>query len=135
MATSLGRRVVLLGGIGLVAFAARIMLDWRWVYSEFIPASDIGTAALSMAFYLATVAAWTWALLAAADGRRSGFLALALLAGVMLVGQGAATWVAFCPFPCQTAWPLGEGINTSGVLVGLVVLVAAFSARRGAAST
>ena len=43
------RGVTVLGSLAFLGFIERMMLDFRFVFSEFIPDSDIGTMALTMA--------------------------------------------------------------------------------------
>lgn len=118
------RGVTVLGSLAFLGFIERMMLDFRFVFSEFIPDSDIGTMALTMAFYVLASAAWLWALFAAAADRRRGLWTLVGLATLMLVGLGVGTLVSFCPSPCETAWPLGEVSNWIGLVVGVAAVAA-----------
>ena len=120
---------VTLGIVAFLAFIARTMLDWRFVYVDYIRTTEIATTALAIAFYVVVSFVWVWALFSARDGRRSGMLTLIGLSAVLLVALGVATWVSFCRFPCQSAWPLGEGINTGGTIIGVVAIFVAWRAR------
>lgn len=121
--------VAVLGTIGYLAFIARALLDWRFVYQDFVSAADLLTTTLSIAFYLAVSAVWLWALFGVRDGRRAGYLALIGLSAVLLVAGAVATWFGFCSFVCQTAFPLMETANTGGAVIGLVTIVVARRAR------
>lgn len=68
--------------------------------------------------------------------RRGGAIALIVLAGLLLVALGISTLLAFCPSPCQTAWPLMEGSNWAGLAIGLLAMLGAggrLAAGRGSA--
>jgi hypothetical protein len=127
------RGVLWTGGLAAVMFLVRAFMDFRFVYPEFTAADDLGTATLSFAVYGGVAAVWIWALIAVARERRRGAVAVALLAGVWLVVMWLATAIAFCPFPCPSLFPLGEIVNTGGLLAGLLAVAAAISRLRAAA--
>jgi len=126
------RTAVALAALAFLAFFGRALLDWRFVYPDFMAETDIATAAAAMGFYLAVGAIWIWALVGLAAGRRSGANAVLILALLFLVVTGVATPVAFCAFPCQTAWPLMEIANWSGIVVGVLSSASAFLSRPSA---
>ena len=113
------RGVAILSALALMAFLARSWLDWGFVYPEFVPETDRASITISLAFYLAVTGAWLWALSASARDSRRGLWALFGLALLLVVG-GVATPVALCAFPCQTAWPLMEVSNWSGLVLGIL---------------
>jgi len=125
------RTAVALAALAFLAFFGRALLDWRFVYPEFMAETDIATAAATIAFYLAVGAIWIWGIVGLAAGRRSGANAVLILALVLVVG-GVATPVALCAFPCQTAWPLMEIANWSGIVVGVLSSASAFLSRPSA---
>ena len=124
-----GTGVATVGAIAYLFFIGRAFVDWRYVYPEFVPAADIATTVGAIAFYLVVSAAWLWALFGVRDGRRSGYLTLIGLTGLSLVVGAVATWLAFCPFVCQTAFPLMETANSGGAIVGLITVVLAWRGR------
>ncbi len=121
-----------LAALAFLAFFGRALLDWRFVYPEFMAETDIATVVAAMAFYLAVGAIWIWGIVGLAAGRRSGANAVLILALLFLVVAGVATPVAFCAFPCQTAWPLMEIANWSGIVVGVLSSASAFLSRPSA---
>src|SRR3990172_7053951 len=44
---------ILLSAVAFLAFIERAFLDWRFVFAEFVPDTDIATTALAMGFYVA----------------------------------------------------------------------------------
>lgn len=123
------RTAVALAALAFLAFFGRALLDWRFVYPDFIAKTDIAVTAAAMAFYLVVGAIWIWGVVGLAAGRRSGANAVLILALLVLVVAGLATPVAFCAFPCQTAWPLMEIVNWSGIVVGALSSASAFVSR------
>ncbi len=111
--------------LAFLAFLERAHLDWRYVLVEAVPDNDIVATGAIAAAYVALSATWIWALVAVARQRRGGAIALLLLSGVLLVALGISTPLAFCPSPCQTAWPLMEVSNWAGLAVGLLAILAA----------
>ena len=120
------RGVTVLSALAFLAFMERALLDWRFVYGEFVKETDLATTVLAIAFYLLVSAAWLWGLMAAARGSRNGLWTLLALSLLLLVGLGVATPVSFCPSPCQTAWPLMEVSNWAGLVVGLLAALSAW---------
>ena len=118
--------MTVLSALAFLAFMERALLDWRFVYGEFVKETDLATTVLAIAFYLPVSAAWLWGLMAAARGSRNGLWTLLALSLLLLVGLGVATPVSFCPSPCQTAWPLMEVSNWAGLVVGLLAALSAW---------
>jgi hypothetical protein len=123
------RTAVALAALAFLAFFARALVDWRFVFPDFIAETDVAVTAAAMAFYLAVGAIWIWGIVGMAAGRRSGANAVLILALLGLVVGGVATPVAFCAFPCQTAWPLMEITNWTGIVVGVLASASAFLSR------
>lgn len=125
--TSLGTwRMVLWTGIAAaLAFFVRSWLDFRFVFAEFVPDTDVVTTGLTMVFYAGAGFAWLWAIAAVAQERRKGAVALAVLSGLLLVGLWVGTFFAWCPFPCETAAPLSEISSIGGLAIGLVAMASA----------
>ena len=107
---------VALSWLALLAFLTRTFLDWAFVVPG--QTSDVTTIAISAVAWTAIFGAWIRAIGAAGRGSRRG-LAGALFALVLPVGLGVGTLVAFCPSPCQTAWPLMEVATWVGLVAGL----------------
>lgn len=122
------RTALVLAALAFLVFFGRALLDWRFVYPDFMAETDVATAAAAMAFYLVVGAIWLWGIVGLAAGRRSGANAVLILALVLVVG-GVATPIALCAFPCQTAWPLMEIANWSGIVVGVLASASAFLSR------
>ncbi len=126
------RTAVALAALAFLAFFARALLDWRFVYPDFIAETDVAVTAAAIAFYLAVGAVWLWGIVGLAAGRRSGANAVLVLALLGLVVGGVATPIALCAFPCQTAWPLMEIVNWTGIVVGVLSSASAFLSRPAA---
>lgn len=125
--TWLGTRRGLLwtGGIAAVLFLVRAFLDFRYVYPEFTAPDDLATNGIAFAVYGLVSGAWIWSLIGVAGERRGGAIGVAVLSVVCLALLWVATAVVFCPFPCQSQFPLGEAVNTSGFVAGILALLAA----------
>ena len=123
------RTAVALAALAFLAFFARALIDWRFVYPGFMAETDIATAAAAIVFYLAVGAIWIWGIVGLAAGRRSGANAVLIVSLLFLVLLGVATPAALCAFPCQTAWPLMEIANWTGIVVGVLSSASAFLSR------
>ena len=113
---------ITLSVIALLSLLARTFVDFQFVFNEF--GSSPGQAALTVLMMTALVGGWLWGLLAAARGGRGGLIAALIFSLLLPVGEGIGTLVAFCPSPCQTAWPLMEIANWSNVILGLAAALA-----------
>ena len=112
---------VLLSVAALLSFVARAFIDFGFVYRELYPSTrSIGILTL---VHLGFIAGWIWALLAASHKSRRAMYAL-LGYGAIIVLHGVVTLVSFCPFPCRTAWPVGQVIIWSTLLLGISAVVA-----------
>ena len=65
---------------------------------------------------------WLWALISAARGNRKGLIAT-LVYNVLLLLFGVSTFTTLCPSPCDTAWPLGELLMWSNVIIGMLAML------------
>jgi hypothetical protein len=106
----------------LLSFLARTFIDYGFVYHGLYP--SIRSMAILTLITLVFIAGWIWALLAASHERRRAMYVLLIYAAVVVL-QGVVTLVTLCPSPCPTAWPLGEVIIWSNVLMGIATVVAA----------
>jgi hypothetical protein len=106
----------------LLSFLARSFIDYGFVYRELYPSTR--SIAVLIVITLAFIAGWIWALLAASHKSRPGMYAL-LTFGAVVVLHGVATMVVLCPSPCRTAWPIGEVVIWSNLLVGIPAVAAA----------
>lgn len=119
--------VLALAVLAFLAFLDRALLDWRFVYTDFVAPDDpLGTLAY-LAAYVALAAAWIWAVVAVSHERRGGAIGILVLSLLLLVGIGIATPVAFCPSPCPTVWPLGWESNWAGLAIGVLAAAAALA--------
>jgi hypothetical protein len=118
------RAVTVWSTLAMLAFIERALFDFRYVFPEELPDDPLSVAGAT-AVYLLFVAAWTWGLLAAQGGSRAALRMLIVLPLITLVGLGLGTLTAFCPSPCETAWPFGELSNWAGLVLGLVAVVSA----------
>lgn len=106
---------IVLSGTAMLSFLGRSLLDYRYVFPEFgitMPALLPVTLG-ELAFF----GGWLWSLVAAAQGSRKGLWAM-LVYNLLLLLFGVSTFTMLCPSPCPTAWPLGEGLMWSNVLIG-----------------
>jgi hypothetical protein len=130
MAWLASRRVaVALAAVGFIAFFARALLDWRFVYGDYIAETDVATTTFAVAFYAAVGALWIWGLLGLAAGRRNPAIIVAVLSLLFLVLAGLATPVFFCPGSCKTVWPLFDVVNLLGLVVGALAAASAWLSR------
>lgn len=122
---------LMLSGASYLSFLARTFIDYRFVYEEInLTITSLGLVTL---FNLAFFGGYAWALASASHRSRRAMYVL-LVYDALLVLFGVSTLISFCPSPCETAWPLGEIIIWSNLVVGIpatvVVAVNLFS-RRG----
>jgi hypothetical protein len=111
---------IVLSVAAFLSFLGRGFLDFYAVMPEFgVTMPELMPITLA---YTAFFGGWLWALLAASEGSRSAWW-FALFFNLALVAFGVSTVVALCPSPCQTAWPLGENLIWSNILIGLPAVV------------
>jgi hypothetical protein len=112
---------LILSGAALLSFLARTFIDYGFVYRELNFSTR--SIALITVLALAFCAGWIWALLSAShQSRRAMYVLLIYDAFLMLFG--VMTLVSLCPSPCRTAWPLGEIVIWSNLLVGIAAALA-----------
>jgi hypothetical protein len=101
----------------LLSFLGRTFIDYGYVFPETgITMPDLLPVTFGiLAFY----GGWLLALITAGRGSRSGLLAM-LVYNVLLLIFGISTLTTFCPSPCRTAWPLGEILIWSNLLIGII---------------
>lgn len=126
------RVALVLAWAALLAFFARSVIDFRYVYPEQIP--DITSSALAIVVYTVVFGGWIIALGALAAGIRAGAIAcLAFTALPILLGLTTAA--VFCPMPCSTAAPVGDLLNLVCLALGVLSAVSlAGSLRRWGAA-
>ena len=127
MTTPTWRSALFLSVATLLSFLARAFIDYGFVYRELYH----GTRPISILTlaYIAFIGGWIWALLAASHNTsRAMYVLLGYNAIVVLHAGG--TQLAFCPFPCQTAWPLGQVVISLNFLLGVPAVVLARSEER-----
>lgn len=120
--TSTWRVALLLSVATLLAFLARALIDYGFVYRELYH----GTRPISIltVVYLAFIAGWIWALLAASHNARPAMYVLLGYAAITALHAGV-TQVVFCPVPCRTAWPIGQVVISLNLLLGIPAVVVA----------
>jgi pyruvate/2-oxoacid:ferredoxin oxidoreductase beta subunit len=74
---------------------------------------------------MAVFGGWLWGLLAATRGSRRGLIIALGFDLLLWLGIAVGTLLAYCPSPCDTAWPLMEIANWANLLFGLLAAVAA----------
>jgi hypothetical protein len=109
------RVALVLAWAALLAFLARSLIDFRYVYPEQIP--DTASNTLAILVYTAIFGGWIVALGALAAGIRSGAVACLAFAALPIL-LGLTTAVAFCPMPCSTAAPVGDVLNLVCLALG-----------------
>jgi uncharacterized YccA/Bax inhibitor family protein len=114
---------ITLSVIALLSLLGRTFLDYRYIFAEEFPSWGPGLIGLVTLFYLALAGGWIWALLAAAGGSRSAWIALLVFALLTGLGLGAASILAFWP-PMQSATPVGEIALLSNLVFGLLATLA-----------
>jgi len=125
--TRVWKAAIILSLAALLSFLARTFLDFRFVYQEIgldVPSLSVATI-LNLAFF----AGWIWALIVASHAGRKAMYALLAL-DVLLLLFGITTLTSFCPSPCPTAWPLGEVLIWSNLLIGVPAVATAIVALR-----
>jgi hypothetical protein len=117
-----------LSGAALLSFLGRTFIDYGYVFPEFgIDMPELFPITLGM---LAFYGGWLWALIASAGGSRAGFITV-LLYNLLLLLFGISTFTTLCPSPCETAWPLGETLMWSNIVIGVAASLATIGALRG----
>ncbi|RME11094.1 MAG: hypothetical protein D6802_07660 [Ardenticatenia bacterium] len=116
--------------LALLVFLGRAFIDYHYVYSEF--GLGMGTLTFSMLLNLALFGGWIWGLLKMVQGSHRGIKAVLGFNVFFLLVVAVGTLVAYCPSPCQTAWPLAEIANWLSLFLGLLATTsaAAYLARR-----
>lgn len=112
--------VIALNIISFINFIARSLLDWRYVYPEFMPTGS-DQFVYAAIFYLFIFGIWFWALVTATQSSRGALIVMMVFNLVFLFGIGLGTYFFFCPSPCPVIWPVGEIINWANILFGLIV--------------
>lgn len=111
----------------LLSFIARAFVDYGFVYRALYPTTgSIGILTLA---YVAFFGGWLWALLSASHLSRRAMYAL-LAYGAIITLHACVTLFVFCPFPCRTAWPLGQIVIAANLLLGIPAVVAALVSLR-----
>ncbi len=125
--TRIWKAAIILSLAALLSFLARTFLDFRFVYQEI--GLDVPSLAVATILNLAFFAGWIWAIIVASHAGRKAMYALLAL-DVLLLLFGISTLMSFCPSPCQTAWPLGEVLIWSNLLIGVPAVATAIMALR-----
>lgn len=122
---------IALWGAAFLSFLGRTFIDYHLVMHEFGVANQdlLPITAGFLAFY----GGWLWALVHATRGNRVALVAV-LAFNILLILFGISTFTSFCPSPCGTAWPLGELLMWSNVLIGIPATLAAFRELRRSAN-
>lgn len=116
--------VLMFSGAAMLSFMGRTFIDYGYVFPEFgVPTSMVLPITAGM---LAFYGGWLWALVAAAHEQRKGFIAI-LIYNLLLLVFGVSTFTTLCPSPCETAWPTGEILMWSNVIIGIIATFATIS--------
>jgi hypothetical protein len=107
----------------LLTFIARALIDFGFVYRELYPTT--GSMGVLTLVYVLFLSGWIMALPFAWSGSRRAMSAL-LAYEAIVVFHAAGTQVVFCPFPCQTGWPLAQIVIFANLLVGIPAALTAF---------
>lgn len=111
--------LMLLSGAAFLSFLGRTFLDFNIVYPEMsVQESDLFGYII---FNLILFGVWLWALMAAIQGSKPALL-VTLFYDVLLLFFGLSTVFAFCPTPCGTAWPIGELLIWSNIVIAVPLL-------------
>lgn len=111
--------LMLLSGAAFLSFLGRTLLDFNIVYPEMgVQESDLFSL---ISINLILFAIWLWALMAAIQGNKRA-LGVTLLFDILLLVYGLSTIFAFCPTPCGTAWPIGEILIWSNIVIAVPLL-------------
>ena len=111
---------LILSVASLLSFLARTFIDYGFVYKDLYPSTR--SIAILTVINLCFIAGWIWALLAASHKSRRAMYAL-LIYGAVVVLHGVVTLVSLCPYPCRTAWPVGEVVILSNLFAGIPAVV------------
>jgi len=110
---------MLLSGAAFLSFLGRTLLDFNIVYPEMgVQESDLFSL---ISINLVLFAVWLWALMVAVRGSKRA-LVITLLFDILLLVYGLSTIFALCPTPCGTAWPIGEILIWSNIVIALPLL-------------
>ena len=107
--------------VALLTFLARIsFLDAMFVpeFRVMLPEDRPASILLMMLWYMAFVGGWLWSLVAAARGRRAGFIVSLIYCLFIALGGGLLTLLALCPAGCAV-WPVGDLIVWANLISGL----------------
>lgn len=101
--------------VALLSFLGHTFIDYGYVFPEMgVSTSDVLPITVGvLAFY----GGWLWALIAAGRNSRKGLVTL-FVYNMMLLLFGISTFTTLCPSPCSTAWPTGEILMWSNVIIG-----------------
>lgn len=110
-----------LSGLALLSFLGRTFIDYGYVFPEYkLGMPDLLPVTLVvLAFY----GGWLLALMSAARGSRRGWIIVQVYNGFLLIFGLSTLATSLCPSPCGTAWPLGEMLIWSNLLIGVVALL------------
>lgn len=111
--------LMLLSGAAFISFLGRTFLDFNIVYPEMgVQESELfGYIIFNLVFF----AGWLWALMAAIQGSKRALI-VTLLYDVLLLVFGLSTIFTLCPTPCGTAWPIGELLIWSNIVIAVPLL-------------
>lgn len=98
---------------------AMFVPEFRMMLPEDRPASIM----LMMLWYMVFAGGWLWSLLAAARGRRTGFIVSLIYCLFIALGGGLVTLLALCPAGCAV-WPVGNLIVWANLISGLAASIA-----------
>lgn len=108
--------------IALVTELWRAFFDFQNVYPNYLQGP--GMILLGTLIYTLLFAGWAWALMSAARGSRSGWIAALIINALFWLIVPFATLIAYCPSPCASVWPVAEIGNWIDLITGLLAATA-----------
>lgn len=121
---------LVLSTIALLTFLGRGMMDWRYEFAALDPSGSFDLPGALV--YMLLAGGWIWGLVAASNGRRGGLVAILVLALLLDVALGLATYLVFCPpWTGCDGWPNAWLWNWANLISGLIAAVTTALQLRG----
>ncbi len=109
---------ITLSVMAFLVFLGRLFLDWRYE-SDFMGAAGSVQETINVLFFLALAGGWIWAMLAATRSSRRGLIACLILASLVNIGFGLATYLSWCPPAYCNGFPNLWPWNWAQLILGL----------------
>jgi hypothetical protein len=119
--------------IALLTEAWRSFLDAMFVLPNDI--GDEGLLNLAAVVFTLLFAGWTWSLIVAGRGRRSGLIATFILNALVLLAIPVSWLFFYCPAACRAEAGIFNLANTLNLIFGLLAAIAlGLQLRQGSSS-